>query len=160
MANAHIVGGSYQVGGFIWSQGDSLSVGQVRGISGTSLNGKVASVQLVSEAQKKSLIKATATGLAGAAIAGPVGALAGVVAGGNSQETTFICRLYSGGEFIARGDSRIFELLLSESMKPQRVPVSGSSTPQPVVRTPGGIFKMIAVSFLVAIGLIFLLLIS
>lgn len=123
MAQAHIIGGSYQTNSFLWDAGDTVFVGLARGMGGSSLRGQVASVQIASDARKKSFLRATATGLAGAAIAGPIGAVAGVVAGGNGQEVLFSCTLHGGGQFTARGDVRIFELLLVESMKARAEPV-------------------------------------
>jgi hypothetical protein len=128
MAQAQILGGTYQAGTLLWNTVDTVYTGSVRGVGGRSLEGKVASVQIVSEEQKKSFVKSTATGLAGAAIAGPVGAVAGIVAGGNSKQVTFSCQLHQGGQFVAKGDSRIFELLLAESMKPRVEPVKTSAS--------------------------------
>jgi hypothetical protein len=119
MASAQIIGGS-QTGQFLWNTVNTVYLGFLRGVGGSSLEGKVASVQILSEEQKKSFLKATATGLAGAAIAGPIGAVAGIVAGGNRKEILFSCELHDGGQFIAKGDKRIFELLLAESMKPRK----------------------------------------
>lgn len=123
MAQAQIVGGSYRGGDLLWNMVDTVYSGSVRGVGGRSLEGNVAAVQIVSEAQTKSFLKATATGLAGAALAGPVGAVAGIVAGGNGKEVLFSCQLHHGGQFIAKGDTRIFELLLAESMKPRCAPI-------------------------------------
>ena len=47
-------------------------------------------------------------GLAGLAIAGPLGAVAGLVGGGRAKKTTFLCIFKDDRKFLATMDSKGF----------------------------------------------------
>lgn len=47
-------------------------------------------------------------GVAGAVLLGPVGLLAGLLAGGKRHETTFVARFRDGSKILASTDSRTF----------------------------------------------------
>lgn len=124
MASAQIIGGNFEANSFLWDVGQDVRVGALRGVGGQSLSGRVASVEVVTEEVGKSFLKSAAVGIAGAVTLGGVGALAGVAAGGNTRQVLFLVKLQSGRQFLAKGDGKIFELLLAASLAPRSTPVS------------------------------------
>jgi hypothetical protein len=61
-------------------------------------------VELVNEESVKKLGGTAAWGIAGAALLGPLGAIGGMLIGGNKKETAFICLLKDGRKFMATTD--------------------------------------------------------
>jgi hypothetical protein len=51
---------------------------------------------------------AAGVGLLGAFFLRPIGGLAGVLAGGNRTNVTFVVRFRNGPKFLARGDAKVF----------------------------------------------------
>lgn len=123
MAQAQIVGGNFNTSYFLWNSLDEVRMGALKGVGGESLRGRVAAVQAIREEEGKSFLKATAAGLAGGALVGPVGALAGVAAGGNTSQMLFMVTTHQGAQFLAKGDPKIYELLVAESMRPKAEPL-------------------------------------
>jgi hypothetical protein len=80
------------------------------------INNKVSSVELITEEKRKDLLKSAAWGVIGAVALGPVGALAGVLAGGNKQSTCFTCVLNDGRKFMAVSDTGTYQRFVALSM--------------------------------------------
>ncbi|MPW37643.1 hypothetical protein [Vibrio sp. B1Z05] len=73
---------------------------------------KVSEVKTVEEASEESVISiggAAGWGVAGSVLLGPVGLLAGLILGGKSKDTTFVCEFKDGRKFIATGRTKVFE---------------------------------------------------
>ncbi|MEA4833825.1 MAG: hypothetical protein VB133_01615 [Anaeromusa sp.] len=66
---------------------------------------------LVTEENKSSFIGKAKWGLIGGIALGPIGLLAGVVAGGKKKEICFIGRLKDGREFMAISDIKTYQKL-------------------------------------------------
>lgn len=79
------------------------------------LKGGIASVETMSEEQIKSAVGAGLWGAAGAVLLGPLGLLAGVLAGGNRKEVVFSCTLKDGRKFLASSDQRTFTAFQAEA---------------------------------------------
>ncbi|MCM0757404.1 SHOCT domain-containing protein [Sporomusa sphaeroides DSM 2875] len=73
------------------------------------LNGNVASVEIVTEENQKKFVGAAGWGLVGGLALGPLGLLAGVLAGGNKKEVCFACVLADGRKFIAKSDTKTYQ---------------------------------------------------
>ena len=69
---------------------------------------KIASVELASEESVQRLGGAAGWGIAGAALLGPVGLLAGLLSGGRSTDVTFVCQLKDGRKFMATAPKKVF----------------------------------------------------
>lgn len=80
------------------------------------LNDHVASVEIVTEENKKKFMGSAGWGLVGGLALGPLGLLAGVLAGGNKKEVCFACVLEDGRKFIAKSDTKIYQKFVSFAM--------------------------------------------
>lgn len=69
---------------------------------------KLELVQVASEDVVKKFFGTAGCGLVGGLILGPVGALAGLLAGGRKKEITFIARFRDGRKLLATTDSKTF----------------------------------------------------
>ena len=90
------------------------------GILGASVNHEypaIESVELVTEENQKKFVGSAGWGLVGLATLGPLGGLAGVLAGGNKKEVCFACKLKDGRNFLATADSRTYQAFLAASFK-------------------------------------------
>jgi hypothetical protein len=65
-------------------------------------------VEVASEESVKRFAGTVGWGIAGGLILGPVGLLAGLIAGGKGKNVTFICKLKDGRTFMATAPSRTF----------------------------------------------------
>lgn len=70
---------------------------------------QIESVEIASEESVKRLGGAAGWGLAGAALLGPVGLLAGLIGGGRGTDVTFVCHLVDGRKFMATAKSEVYK---------------------------------------------------
>lgn len=68
----------------------------------------IAELEPASEENVKRMGGSVGWGLAGAVILGPVGLLAGLLAGGRGKDVTFICKLKDGRTFMGTVDSKAY----------------------------------------------------
>lgn len=78
------------------------------------LNGMVERVELVTEENGKSFLETAGWGLAGAAILGPLGLIAGAVAAGKSRTVCFACFLKDGRKFLALADEARYNAICAD----------------------------------------------
>ncbi|MEI8331642.1 MAG: hypothetical protein WCF90_08375 [Methanomicrobiales archaeon] len=72
----------------------------------------VAQVEALSVATEENLKKMAGTvgwGLVGGLALGPIGLVAGLLAGGRKKEVTFICKFKDGRKILAKADIKVFE---------------------------------------------------
>jgi len=77
-------------------------------------------VETVEAASEESVKRAGGTvgwGVAGAALLGPVGLLAGVLCGGRGKDVTFVCQLKDGRRFMATAPSKVYTELAAALFK-------------------------------------------
>lgn len=80
----------------------------------------VAQVETVDVASEESVKRIGGTlgwGVAGGLLLGPVGLLAGLLAGGVGKDVTFVCKLKDGRKFLATAPSKIFVELQASVFK-------------------------------------------
>ncbi len=70
----------------------------------------VASIEITTE-EKAGIGPGLGWGVAGALVAGPVGALAGALLGSNAKKIVFIARLKDGRKFMGRTSPRVYTQL-------------------------------------------------
>ncbi len=89
---------------FPWTPGD--------GFLGKSIQlTELAEVAMASEESVKRIGGTVGWGVVGAAVLGPVGLLAGLLAGGRGKEVTFVAKTHDGKKFLATTDAKTFTKL-------------------------------------------------
>jgi hypothetical protein len=73
------------------------------------IRGNIDKIELVTEESKKNFIGTAGWGLVGAAALGPIGLIAGALAGGNKKEICFACHLKNGYKFMAISSPDIYQ---------------------------------------------------
>ena len=93
-------------GGTLWGPFEQIEVA-----------GKIAKVTQQTEESVKALSETLGWGLAGALVFGPLGALAGVVLGGNRKEICALVELKDNRKFLAVMDPKVYQKFLACSME-------------------------------------------
>jgi len=83
---------------------------------GETLTLKIASVEPLTEEKVKKFAGTAGWGLAGAALLGPVGAIGGMLLGGNKTEISFVCNTKDGKRFMGVTDAKFYQQLVAASM--------------------------------------------
>jgi len=76
----------------------------------------VLNVTLMTEEKIKKVAGTAGWGLAGAALLGPIGAIGGMLLGGNKTESSFLCETHEGDKFLGITDVKVFQQLVAASM--------------------------------------------
>jgi len=108
MAKIKILAGNFSKGNCDYSHGNFHFVHN-KVISDKQLD----AVEIATEENVKKIGGTIGWGVAGGAVFGPVGLLAGLLLGGKSKEVTFIAKFQNGMKFIATTDSKTFTKLQS-----------------------------------------------
>lgn len=66
-------------------------------------------MDVADEESVKKIWGTVAGGAVGAVLLGPLGLLAGVLAGGNRKEVTFVCRFKDGRKMMAKTKNKVFQ---------------------------------------------------
>lgn len=74
-------------------------------------------LEVASEENVKKLGGTVGWGIAGAALLGPVGLLAGLLAGGKGKSITFVCKLKDGRKFMASAPSKVYTQMSATTFK-------------------------------------------
>lgn len=69
---------------------------------------QIEELETASEESVKRLGGTVGWGIAGGVLLGPVGLLAGLLAGGRGKDVTFVCKLKDGRKFMATAPSDVF----------------------------------------------------
>ena len=85
----------------------------VRGFQSINLKKLVESVEVLTEEKVKKLAGTAAWGIAGVVLLGPLGAIGGMLLGGNKKEVAFACYLKDGRKFMAITDNKTWQKILS-----------------------------------------------
>ncbi|MBA9034329.1 MULTISPECIES: hypothetical protein [Rhizobium] len=78
---------------------------------------EVDTVEVASEESVKRLGGTLGWGAVGGLILGPVGLLAGLLAGGRGKDVTFVCKLKDGRKFLATAPSKTYTELQAVTFK-------------------------------------------
>lgn len=70
-------------------------------------------LEQLDEEKVKKLAGTAGWGLAGAVLLGPLGAIGGMLLGGNKKEVTFACYLLDGRKFMATTDSKTWTKIMA-----------------------------------------------
>ncbi len=79
------------------------------------INNDIQNVEIITEENKKKFIGTAGWGLVGGLALGPLGLIAGILAGGNKKEFLIACELKNGKKLIAEVDSKIYKSMLNAS---------------------------------------------
>lgn len=114
MAKGEVLGGDYPKGYIIRDDWGTLKVGFTT-IGGDTLD--IESVELVTEENKKKFMGSAGWGVIGGLALGPVGALAGILVGGNKKEVCFAVTCKNGNKFLAKADPKLYQQFVAASFK-------------------------------------------
>lgn len=78
-----------------------------------NLKTDVESIEQLTEEKVKKLAGTAAWGVAGAVLLGPLGAIGGMLVGGNKTEIAFACHLKDGQKFMATTDSKTWQKIMA-----------------------------------------------
>lgn len=88
---------------------------------------QIESLEIATQDRVKNLREAAAFGLLGGVVLGPIGAVAGVLLGGNNKEVVFVCHLRDGRKFLAQADAKDFREIIALSVTANDVPRNPNS---------------------------------
>jgi hypothetical protein len=80
--------------------------------------GQIQSLEIATEQSLKKMSGAIGWGFAGAVALGPIGAIAGLLAGGRRDEVTFVCQFKDGRKFLGRCDTKTYTSIQAASFTP------------------------------------------
>ena len=80
-----------------WGKRENINVAQVLELS------------VATEENLKKMAGSVGWGLVGGLALGPIGLVAGLLAGGRKKEVTFICKFKDGRKILAKADNKVFE---------------------------------------------------
>ncbi len=78
-----------------------------------NLKTDIDSLEQLTEERVKEIAGTAAWGVAGAILLGPLGAIGGMLIGGNKTEVAFTCALKDGQKFMAITDSKTWQKILA-----------------------------------------------
>ena len=78
---------------------------------------EVAELEVASEESVKRIGGTVGWGAVGGVLLGPVGLLAGLLAGGRGKDVTFVCKLKDGRKFMATAPSKVYTELSAVRFK-------------------------------------------
>lgn len=118
MSSGDIIAGDFPEKSFIISVFGDISI-HCQTIKNPSFKHNITkdikSVEIITEETKKKFLGAAGWGAVGAIALGPLGAIAGVLAGGNKKELLIACELKDGKKFIATVDNKLYKTMLKVS---------------------------------------------
>jgi hypothetical protein len=79
----------------------------------------ISHMEIASEAFTTRMEDALGLGLAGALVAGPVGAAAGMMFAGGQKEITFLIAFKDGRKLLAATDDKTYQTLASQTARPE-----------------------------------------
>jgi hypothetical protein len=77
---------------------------------------RIASIEQLTQEKVKRLAGTAGWGLAGAALLGPLGAIGGMLLGGNKTQISFVCTGRDGKKFMGLTDVNFYQKLVAASM--------------------------------------------
>ena len=128
MGNVVVIAGDIKKGMWTFS-GQTLTEDKFTAPERINLKTHLLAISSVDETAEKSLGGAAVAGIAGAVLFGPLGALGGMLVGGNKKGVSFAAELSDGRKFLAKADSRIYTRLVAIAFDHGRVD-------EPVVEKP------------------------
>jgi len=115
MSSGEIIAGDFSKGTYIFKSFGTITLMRSNQLKGIDITKDIKNVEIVTEETKKKFIGSAGWGLVGGLALGPLGLIAGVLAGGNKKEILIACELKNGKKFIALVDSKLYKGLLSAS---------------------------------------------
>jgi len=83
--------------------------GQNNSATGINLGQKLSSIEMMTDEKVKKLGGTAGWGFVGAVALGPLGAIGGMLLGGNKQRVTFAAELKDGRRFLAETDGKTWQ---------------------------------------------------
>jgi hypothetical protein len=116
MAVIKVLAGDFLPGNADYSWGSITLLTEGKGFFADSHNisiNELESIDIATEDSVKKLGGTVGWGVAGAALLGPAGLLAGLLLGGKKKEVTFVAKFNDGRKFMGTSDSKTYAKLLA-----------------------------------------------
>ena len=113
--SAEVLGGDFPKGSKVDKGWSGIKVSFPLFSGSEEITDNIEKVELITEENQKKFLGAAGLGLAGGLLLGPVGAIAGLLAGGRSKEVCFACYLKDGRKFLAKGDTKTYQAVLAKT---------------------------------------------
>jgi len=111
-------------------------------------SGQIATLEIATEENLKKMAGAVGWGFLGGLALGPIGALAGVLAGGRKTELTFICQFKDGRKFLGQCDPKTYTAIQAAQFVVQ---------PKRKISPPPPAFPVILMTLVIFVGLFWLI---
>ncbi len=95
------------------------------------------SIEQLTVEKIKNLSGTAAGGIAGAALLGPLGAIGGMLIGGNKTEVSFLCVTQDEKQFIGATDPKVYQKLVAASLSKSSNLTVGEMIAKGMLQGPG-----------------------
>jgi hypothetical protein len=116
MAKVKVLAGDFASGEYTGSAYSKWGIVVLVHLGKPTLKMQIASIEQLTQEKVKRLAGTAGWGIAGAALLGPLGAIGGMLLGGNKTEISFVCTGRDGKKFMGLTDAKFYQQLVAASM--------------------------------------------
>ena len=120
MADIYVLGGDFPKATGAYGLGSLRIKTSKLQLLGVEVSGLLVSVEVLSARSRKSVMDAIGLGAVVSLAFGNVGAMAGLILGGNKKEVSFVSTLADGRRFVARAKPKVVDKLAALAMRNAR----------------------------------------
>ena len=110
MSKVKVVGGSIGEGEWFYGGGRLI-----KSFGNDKIELANSTIEKLTEEKVKKLAGTAGWGITGGILLGPLGAIGGILLGGNKQQVSFACNLSDGRKFIGITDSKTYAKIVASS---------------------------------------------
>ncbi|WP_295612338.1 hypothetical protein [uncultured Lamprocystis sp.] len=137
MDKIKIIGGDYPSGDCYASIAPGTGLVILSSTNGGSYSMHLKSIEQLTVEKIKNLSGTAAGGIAGAALLGPLGAIGGMLIGGNKTEVSFLCVTQDEKQFIGATDPKVYQKLVAASLSKSSNLTVGEMIAKGMLQGPG-----------------------
>jgi hypothetical protein len=137
MDRIKIMGGDYPSGDCYASITPETGLVILSSAKSGSYSLQLKSIEQLTVEKIKNLSGTAAWGIAGAALLGPLGAIGGMLIGGNKTEVSFLCVTQEEKQFIGATDPKVYQKLVAASLAKRSNLTVGEMIARGMLKGPG-----------------------
>jgi hypothetical protein len=137
MDKINIIGGDYPSGDCYASITPGTGLVILSSANAGSYSMHLKSIEQLTVEKIKNLSGTAAWGIAGAALLGPLGAIGGMLIGGNKTEVSFLCVTQDEKQFIGATDPKVYQKLVAASLSKGSDLTVGEMIAKGMLKGPG-----------------------